>query len=450
MAQSTQTNAENVKKLHKPENQNKTVKVYFGIFFDGTMNHREQAIIGENYREKEQEKKSLGLSKKELKKELKEIKQELGYKGSRLQENDQSNVALLFPVFNEKSEEHVCRMYVTGIGTEDDGSTSILVGGAFGKGDTGIVTKVEKAITQIPAKIAGLQGIGYKDNIELYFELFGFSRGAAAARRFVWNVMEKNKTALTEKLKPKNLNSIKINYVGLFDTVSSFGLNLFSDNDVDELHLDAIRVAKYVYHICAADEFRKNFALTDISSAKGKEIFIPGAHSDIGGGYPAGEYSVTLEMDLLPNKTVDDMNTVVTQESLMHLGWIRDTPVKNYNIYHLNSPNEIQSEYIQFKNTINKGYSYIGLELMAENANSNRANMFEPIRQQYKTPSQLTKMKGIANNSISLGTCQSLFNPYYKEFDLRKYWLHFSSNDGDIGMGPRKENGILRRNIIPG
>jgi len=432
--------AKDLNKPPLPENQDKTVKVYYGIFFDGTMNHRGQATIGEKYREKE--KKSLGLNKKELKKELKEIKKELGYTNSNVQKNDQSNVALLYPNFNEESEDYVCCRYITGIATEEDGSTSVVAGGAFGKGNTGIKAKVEKSIKEIPCIINQLS-IRQGANIELYFELFGFSRGAAAARNFVWNVMEKNKSTLTEKIKPRNLISIDINYIGLFDTVSSHGLNMFSDDDVAELHLDAIREADYVFHICAADEFRKNFALTNISSANGKEIFIPGAHSDIGGGYPAGEYSVSLMMSPSPNETVDDVNTVVTIDSLMRLGWIRDIPTKNYNIYRDESFTSIR-----FKNNVKKGYSYIGLELMAENACDNRKKMFSPSK--YATPTDLKEIKDMANSSTSLETCQQLFNHHYKKLNLRTDWLHFSSNDGSIGMGPRKENGILRRNIIDG
>ena len=414
-----------------PENPNKTVIVYFGIFFDGTMNHRGQATIGEKYREK-----IVGLNKQEIK----EVKKELGYTNSSVQQNDRSNVALLFPQFNEKSEDYVCRLYIEGIATEEDGSTSTIKGGAFGKGKTGIEAKVEKAIEKIPDEMnKQLKNLDKDANIALYFELFGFSRGAAAARNFVWNVLKKNKS-ITEKLKPRNLISIKNNYVGLFDTVSSHGLNLFSDDNVAELHLDAIKEAKYVFHICAADEFRENFALTDISSAKakGKEIFIPGAHSDIGGGYPQGEYSVSLTAS--SNKTVDDVNTVVSIGSLKHLGWIRDLPTQNYTC--------LSGHTVQFKNNIKKGYSYIGLELMAENAKSYRTNMFSSIRQQHTTPAQLKEIKDMANDSTSLETCQQLFSNHYKRLDLRKDWLHFSSNDGSIGMGPREENGILRRNII--
>jgi hypothetical protein len=356
-------------------------------------------------------------------------------------------VALLYPYFNQKSEKYVCTpLYMEGIGTTKDGDTA-LRGQAFGTGATGIEAKVEEAIESIPEQINKFN-FNPGDNIELYFELFGFSRGAAAARNFVYKIL-KNESTLKAQVRPRNLTSIKINYVGLFDTVSSHGIK--HSNDVKNLNLDAIKNANNVFHICAADEFRDNFALTNISSAggKGKEIFIPGAHSDIGGGYAAGEYSVTLGMDLFPNKTVNDVNTVVTKDSLMRLGWIRDTP-KNYNIIdsYSHSQRSFQPSMIQFKNTIKKGYSYISLELMAENANSKRAKMLNSTEE--KTPSQLKEIKDMADGSTSLEKCQSLFNSHYKDIKLREEWLHFSSNDGKIGMGPRKKNGILKRKEFNG
>ena len=76
-----------------------------------------------------------------------------------------------------------------------------------------------------------------------------------------------------------------VKFLGLYDTVSSYGANF--DDDVEELGLNKLIHVKKVFQICAGDEYRANFNLTDISSAgdKGNYIVIPGAHSDIGGGY---------------------------------------------------------------------------------------------------------------------------------------------------------------------
>lgn len=80
------------------------------------------------------------------------------------------------------------------------------------------------------------------------------------------------------------VNNVVVKYVGLYDTVASYGV--IHDNNTSQLHLDSIAIAEKVVQLAAAEEHRLNFRLTNISSAKnGLQIFLPGAHSDVGGGY---------------------------------------------------------------------------------------------------------------------------------------------------------------------
>jgi len=85
------------------------------------------------------------------------------------------------------------------------------------------------------------------------------------------------------------VKKIEIDFAGLFDTVASHGLFrlLFSLSNTKNLKLHAVSKAKQAIHLIAAEEHRENFSLTDIASAgsKGRELFLPGVHSDIGGGY---------------------------------------------------------------------------------------------------------------------------------------------------------------------
>ncbi len=99
-----------------------------------------------------------------------------------------------------------------------------------------------------------------------------------------------------------------MNFVGLFDTVSSEGL--YHGNDVYDMGLGMESEPKVerpgfvndsamrVFHLMALDEYRTNFSCITIDSAcKAKtnfdnkrvlmefELGIPGAHSDVGGGY---------------------------------------------------------------------------------------------------------------------------------------------------------------------
>ena len=208
------------------------------------------------------------------------------------------------------------------------------LGSALGIGLFGVKKKVEAACERIFNEIRGLihqKEWGENTKIELELYVFGFSRGSAAARCFSACLQNKvgstkeeysfnsvlleakntvtinfNDVMIKKKLKQenkyktslgetwlKNISDVynvnfkqpSIKFLGLYDTVSSYGANF--DDDVDELGLNKLNHVKKVFQICAGDEYRKNFALTDISSVgdNGSHIIIPGAHSDIGGGY---------------------------------------------------------------------------------------------------------------------------------------------------------------------
>ncbi|MBP5703265.1 MAG: DUF2235 domain-containing protein [Paludibacteraceae bacterium] len=209
------------------------------------------------------------------------------------------------------------------------------MGSALGIGLFGVKKKVEAACERIFNEITGIirkKKLKENTKIELELYVFGFSRGSAAARCFsacLWDKVGStkedyspntlllgaknavtfnfNEVIIKKKLKQENsyktsleenwLNKLSdenkidffphptIKFLGLYDTVSSYGANF--DDDVDELGLNKLSHVKKVFQICAGDEYRANFNLTDISSAgdKGNYIVIPGAHSDIGGGY---------------------------------------------------------------------------------------------------------------------------------------------------------------------
>jgi len=112
---------------------------------------------------------------------------------------------------------------------------------------------------------------------------------SAGARNYIFEALKESDSIYAgmeeEGVLVKNIG---IHFAGLFDTVSSHGPSF--SNDTRTLKLDTIRKAKQVVHLVAAEEHRKNFSLTDIASTgnKGRELFLPGVHSDIGGGYREG------------------------------------------------------------------------------------------------------------------------------------------------------------------
>lgn len=230
-----------------------------------------------------------------------------------------SNVALLHFMHKKKvSGENIVSVYMEGIGTSNDGPDD-TPGGGFGAGPTGIVARVNRGINDLAVGVKAFVNVGRGEYLEeLTVCAFGFSRGAAAARHFCarrTNSRGKlNNLCQALGVKPE---VVSIRFVGLFDTVSSFddtdettpaapsntgavsranrhrasneGDRQFL-NDVNELHLtlDDPTLGQVV-QLAAADEYRLNFSLTDIASARhrgvGFELRLPGAHSDIGGGY---------------------------------------------------------------------------------------------------------------------------------------------------------------------
>ncbi|WP_219211124.1 T6SS phospholipase effector Tle1-like catalytic domain-containing protein [Variovorax boronicumulans] len=130
----------------------------------------------------------------------------------------------------------------------------------------------------------------------IYLDVFGFSRGAAQARVFV--------TWLHELLLGQGQLFGVPSYVrmlGLFDTVSSVGLtNAFGASGHSDWalarDLPIHAAVKNCVHYVALHELRANFPCDSVGVGPGgviptncDELFYPGAHSDVGGGYAAGE-----------------------------------------------------------------------------------------------------------------------------------------------------------------
>ena len=203
-----------------------------------------------------------------------------------------SNVSTLekLNILRDLSQKDIS-VYVEGIGTEDDKADSSKIGGGLGLGATGITAKVSIGIGRIGDSIAEVLKTLRDSFVEkITIDVFGFSRGAAAARHFV--SLLNDKRPLAARLGAPQA-TVDIKFVGVFDTVSSRGLGLVVGNDVAALGLALGGVPKHVVHLTAGNEYRQNFSLTDVTSSLhagvGYELTLPGVHSDIGGSYAAVE-----------------------------------------------------------------------------------------------------------------------------------------------------------------
>lgn len=112
--------------------------------------------------------------------------------------------------------------------------------------------------------------------------IFGFSRGAAIARRFA-SVID-DYIEIEKDQQP-------IRFLGVFDTVASMGLpNLDDDTKpVSDVVFENNYISKYIeeaLHMISIDENRIAFQPTLMNQEQRvTEIWFPGAHSDVGGGF---------------------------------------------------------------------------------------------------------------------------------------------------------------------
>jgi len=138
----------------------------------------------------------------------------------------------------------------------------------------------------------------------IYLDIFGFSRGAAQARVFT--------TWLHEWLLIVGELFGAPSYVrmlGLFDTVASVGATdaAGSDGHNDWASAEDLRIhpkVKNCVHYVALHELRTNFpadsvVIDGVLPHNCQEHHCPGVHSDVGGGYAAGEQGKGIREELI-------------------------------------------------------------------------------------------------------------------------------------------------------
>ncbi|MBF7093599.1 DUF2235 domain-containing protein [Flavobacterium sp. ALJ2] len=448
--------------------------VTIGVFFDGTSNNREN-IEG---RRKDPTLKSSSISDTD---------------GSNTSfGNDNTNVDKLEKAYPYKPSDHYYSVYVEGIGTKKpkekkDGSLSYYGdfsrGQAYGKGETGLYEKVEKGCFDIVYK---LQEENEKNISTLYIDVFGFSRGAAAARIFV-NELYKIKNPknndtynlgylgkafkeLDYKVKPYR---IKIRFLGLYDTVSSYGGGVFDDITVDKVPLH-IPTVGYTVHLTAEDEHRKKFPLTDIASAgsNSKELSLPGVHSDIGGGYKDMTKDKADKGEIVILTETSSTIQAEKKRALEH-GWYKEFQLEEHSRYLKGTRKNLSNE-----------YSLVILHLMAEFGKRKYKIPWEykkTLNKEYEVPSALNdvkkrldeyafegkpkmifftkkeleeKKKRLGNNKTEIDKFNSQDEDHTMLMKLRNKYLHNSASMDGVGMEPNKKYNLIdidwNRKIIPG
>ena len=282
------------------------VRVEAGIFFDGTGNNRNNTQTYQQQMDECLTAKAAGaISEEECSSELSQIME-----GSYL--NAETNVSKLENLYQRagaqgENGEAIVRLstYVPGVGTKsgepDDGPSMGL-----GLGEQGILKKIEAGSNDFAFR---LKRAVTEPIDELILDVFGFSRGAATARHFVsreiydttGSLYGEYKGALVKAFEREGLpwpDKVTVRFLGLFDTVAAVADldNLdFSAHDVDTGRINVNVKPEHVeraVQFVARDERRHNFSLNSLRNESGdlpehfNEWVLPGAHSDIGGGYP--------------------------------------------------------------------------------------------------------------------------------------------------------------------
>ncbi|MCD0476595.1 DUF2235 domain-containing protein [Flavobacterium sp. EDS] len=396
------------------------------VLFDGTLNNQRNTYIR---KEKEKKKKGDLYDKEAVKDDPWGID-----KGS--YDNDYSNVARMQEYYSLGKDK---ALYVEGIGTLD-GDTDTVAGYLTGTGETGIRAKVRSGCEKVFEKVSKVKN----PKVNLVLDVFGFSRGAAAARAFineitkerysatkVWNAEQKKYKyydldlkqvekeqlpkrghlgLLFEKMKIE-INVLEIRFVGLYDTVSSYGVNFNDDtkakDDVKEINLKAInnRAVKNVVQIAAGHEWRKNFNLTNINSAttRGIQYTLPGCHCDIGGAYENGNYEQKhlVKMDKEGIATLKKYGAASKQfeyfkekykKELVESGWYKPDQLK----YIMTTDNHN----IIYKGTryVDQRYSFLSLHFMCGFATEKGAGFnISGLKEEFEIPKKAGDKEHILN-----------------------------------------------------
>ncbi|WP_326984718.1 DUF2235 domain-containing protein [Chryseobacterium sp. MYb264] len=445
-----------------------TIEIRLGFFFDGTLNNERNTYIR---KEKEKKKKGQSYDKEAVKEDP------WGFdKDSYM--NDYSNVARMYHFYTSAPS-----IYIEGIGTLN-GDTDTVAGYTMGMGATGIREKIRKGCEKLRERLQP------DTTVKITVDVYGFSRGAAAARAFVNELTRSSYDAnfsrdgytdldgypVDKKRLPARghlgylcekdgieISNLTVQFVGLYDTVSSYGGNFENDNSSEadkwELGLSAISNAKvkHVVQLAAGHEWRKNFNITTIEStgSKGLELLLPGAHADIGGCYESEVFKQYHQASVTPGRAINDRNTYNAlanekRQPFIDEGWYVDKQIT------IASHSNKYVNYIGLNGErfIDKRYSYIPLHFMCSLSTEKDSNFnVNGVTEKFKIPEKagdgthiLHYVKTKLDQYISAvkkaepHRRKQLSYKSYLDFTNEKIlinqYIHWSAT-GKIGHGPR-------------
>ena len=177
------------------------------------------------------------------------------------------------------------------------------------------------------------------------------------------------------------ISSVSFRFLGIYDTVPHYGICQANDNENLNLDIKEAKIGRLV-HLTAADEYRKNFAMTKIKESasrkfgvisKMKEISLPGSHADVGGGYMDKEdsprYIADTDMALLKkwNKNYEwiPYNSTLAVNDVADIKEIKRKKIAGF--YRIKNWFEANNLYMYRPNISNK-YELVCMKLMHDEA----------------------------------------------------------------------------------
>ena len=273
-----------------------------------------------------------------------------------------------------------------------------------------------------------------------------------------------------------NMESISFRFVGIYDTVTHYGVK--QSNDSEDLNIDFAKDGNdekfgHVTHIMAKDEFRYNFYVYSIfkeypnknTKENLEEHVLPGAHADVGGGYNISSELTYLGQVIGNKKTVE--NKIISWNKKFN--WLEETKAELINnrtyltkeyfdkkdkkdtkedgfyyTYQDMSKLNISSFYriYMYKKNVSNKYEFVTLRFMYEKARKKEDN-FE------KVPLSSPKKKGnypFSGDSTLVKVYNKLIGLQNPEDDVNTYkvfkdnYIHHSSRVGDFVNKPSMEN----------
>ncbi len=182
------------------------------------------------------------------------------------------------------------------------------------------------------------------------------------------------------------VQKVTVCFAGLFDTVASYNFAqqvavVSTENWI--LKLKAVQHAEAVLHLAAAEEYRKNFCLHNIKSAgkKGKEYFLPGVHSDVGGSYVDGDSDAGLIVCRgSPSSVNADRNHLIDE------GWYVAADLEESVLSRNIETDEVILVDLTVKGrAVSNAYCNIPLKIMADHATKNKITIESKLEEQATT-----------------------------------------------------------------